>query len=80
MAHATCTFKKKVKELIEPEEMKVWLTKKHGRRVEYIFKVGSEQFSPPQQVAEKGDYLLFAQGVNEEVEDELQDLFTEFYA
>ena len=78
MANATYTFKEEIKDLIESDKMKVWLTKRHGRRVEYIFKVGSEQFSPPIEVASAGDYLLFAQGVNEEVENELQDLFTEF--
>ena len=78
MANATYTFKGKVEEVIDTEEMKVWLSKKHGRRVEYVFKVGTEQFSPPTQLAEKGDYVLFSQGTTDEVEQELKELFAEF--
>jgi len=79
MANATYTFKNKVEELIDREDMKVWLTKKHGRRVEYIFKVGTEQFSPPIQLAEAGNYILFSQGTSEKVEREMQELFVDFY-
>ena len=79
MANATYTFKNKIKGLIDEEEMKVWLSKKHGRRVEYVFKIGTEQFSPPHQIAEAGDYLLFTQGIEGELEAELKDLFKEFY-
>ncbi|MBM7557625.1 hypothetical protein [Halanaerobacter jeridensis] len=78
MANATYIFKDKAKELIDEEEMKVWLSKKHGRRVEYVFKVGTEQFSPPTQLAEEGDYVLFSQGTTDEVEQELKELFGQF--
>mgnify|MGYP006281152977 CR=1 FL=1 len=78
MANATYTFKDKAKELIDGEEMKVWLSKKHGRRVEYVFKVGTEQFSPPTQLAEEGEYVLFSQGTTDEMEQELKKLFGQF--
>jgi hypothetical protein len=79
MANATYTFKNKVKELIDTEDMKVWLSKKHGRRVEYVFKVGTEQFSPLIQLAEAGDYILFSQGTSEDIEEKLRSLFAELY-
>ena len=78
MANEIYTFKEQIKELIDVETMKVWLNKKHGKRVEYLFKVGAEQFSPPTKVAEKGDYVLFSQGINQELEQDLKDLFARF--
>ncbi|MGM0502076.1 MAG: hypothetical protein ACQERJ_06070 [Bacillota bacterium] len=78
MANAIYTFKKEVERLIDTETMKVWLNKKHGRRVEYLFKVGAEQFSPPNKITEQGDYVLLAQGITEDMEVELEDLFAEF--
>ena len=78
MAKEIYTFKKRIKELIDLETMKVWLNKKHGKRVEYLFKVGAEQFSPPTKIAEEGDYVLFSQGTNNKLEGELKDLFFKF--
>ena len=79
MENEIYTFKEKIKELITTQKQKVWLAKRHGKRIEYLFKVGKEQFSPPQKIAEAERYVLFGQNVGG-LRQELRKLFCQYLA
>ncbi len=65
MENEIYTFKQEIKKIITVEEQKVWLAEKYGKRIEYLFKVGEEQFSPPQRIVQAEQYVLFGQNVAE---------------
>jgi hypothetical protein len=65
------TFKDKVKQLIDQQPMKVWLSKKRGKRVECIVTVGTEQFLPPMKIFETDDYILLGQNIDEGLKKQL---------
>ncbi|MCK8825758.1 hypothetical protein [Fuchsiella alkaliacetigena] len=71
-------FKNKLSELIPAEEMKVWLCKKEGKRRNFIFKLGQEQFSTPQTVAENQEYCLLAQQIDEQLKKDLTAIFNHY--
>lgn len=72
-------FKDKVGQIIDEKSMKLWLTKRIGKRVEYLFKVGEEQFSNPQKIAVNDDYILFGQKIDKELATELELLFNTYF-
>lgn len=72
------TFKERIEEIIDKKKMKLWLSKKIGKRVEYIFKVGQEQFSSPQKIAEDKNYILLGQGIDERLSKKLEDDFNQY--
>lgn len=65
------TFKTMVQQLIDQQQMKVWLSKKRGKRVEFLFKVGTEQFVSPIKIFENDDYILFGQNINKKLKNKL---------
>ncbi len=73
-------FKSQLKEIIDKEKMKLWLAKKEGRRVDYVFKVGSEQFLAPEEIAKDNDYVLFGQNIKESYKKDLVLLFNQYFS
>ncbi|MBM7624182.1 hypothetical protein [Sporohalobacter salinus] len=78
MANETYIFKEQAEEIIDEKEMKIWLTKKQGKRIEYLFKLGKEQFDPPQKIAESKEYILFGQNINRDQNGKLKELFMKY--
>ena len=78
MANEIYTFKKQAQELIDRDNQKVWLAKKQGKRVEYMFKIGAEQFSPAEKIVESKRYILFCQKIGKEKREQLKKLFEEY--
>ncbi|GAB6099657.1 hypothetical protein JCM16358_15360 [Halanaerocella petrolearia] len=77
MENEIYTFKTDISNIINKAEMKVWLAKKYGKRVDHIFKIGEEQFTTPQTIAESSDYVLLGQNI-EEINEQLTDLFEQY--
>ncbi|GAB6137152.1 hypothetical protein [Halanaerobaculum tunisiense] len=77
MENEIYTFKTEISNLIDKNQMKVWLAKKHGKRVEHVFKIGTEQFIPPQTIVENADYVLLGQNIAD-VKEQLLDLFEQY--
>jgi hypothetical protein len=74
------TFKNKIKEVINEEEMKVWLAQKYSKRAEYIFKIGEEQFLPPQEIAKNNNYVLFGQNIEDNEMQVLKKTFIKYFS
>lgn len=79
MEKEICIFKEEVSKKIDREQTKVWLAKKHNKRVEYIFKIGEEQFSPVQEIAENGKYILFGQNTGSKLNNYLEKMFVDCF-
>ena len=67
------TFKQTVKQLINEQTMKVWLAKKRGRRVDYIVKIGTEQFVSPITIYENDQYVLLGQNIHQSLKNKLKE-------
>jgi hypothetical protein len=50
---------------------KITLSKKIGKRNEYLFSIGKTEFLPSEVIWENGEYTLFAEGIAEEKKKEI---------
>ena len=71
-------FRDKVRELVGDQQMKIWLTKTVGHRLEFIWSVGRAQLEQEQQIARQGKYFLVAQKLSPELVPNVISLFEEF--
>lgn len=78
MANETYIFREQAEEIIDEKEMKIWLTQKQGKRIEYLFKLGEEQFTPSQKIAESKKYILFGQNITSDQKQQLKELFIRY--
>ena len=71
-------FREAVLHLIDPRTTKLWLTKVHGHRLDFICSIGSEQLKPVETVLRDGEYILLGQHIPPDRESQLRDLFERF--
>lgn len=71
MVNATYTSKKQIQEIIDSQTMKVWLSEKKGKRMEYIYSVGTEQFMAPEKIIETDRRILFGQNITQKIKQQL---------
>lgn len=60
-------MEEKIKEILEPFSKKNYftLTKKIGRRNEFLFSLGESRFLPKEMIWENEQYTLFGEGLEE---------------
>ena len=71
-------FRDKMRELVGDQQMKVWLTKTVGHRLEFIWSVGRAQMEQEQQIARQGKYFLVGQKMPPELIPSVVNLFEQF--
>lgn len=65
------SFKEIVKEMINPNKMKLWVNEKQGRRVECILKIGTEQFVESDILYENKNYVIRGQNISKELSEKI---------
>jgi hypothetical protein len=73
------TFKEELSKLIDQDNNKVWLNKKASKRIDYIFKVGQEQFTSSEVIGENDEFLLLGQNIDKKLKDKLAILFNDYF-
>lgn len=63
-------MEEKIKEILKPfsKENYFTLTKKIGRRNEFLFSLGETKFLPKEMLWESSEYILFVEGLTKENE------------
>lgn len=72
------TFREEISQIIDQGNVKVWLNRKEGKRVDYIFKVGQEQFTDSQLISENKEFLLLGQNIDDELKRKLVSVFNTY--
>lgn len=74
------TMEEKIKEILEPfsKENYFTLTKKIGRRNEFLFSLGTTKFLPKEMLWENSEYTLFAEGLTIENEKQILENLRSF--
>ena len=69
----TGIMEEKIKEILEPfsKENYFTLTKKIGRRNEFLFSIGESRFLPKEIVWENSEYTLFGEGLEKSIKENL---------
>lgn len=67
----TGIMEEKIKEILEPlsKENYFTLTKKIGRRNEFLFSIGESKFLPKEIIWENEQYTLFGEGLEESIKE-----------
>jgi|GEM_PF-3237865 len=73
------TFKEELSNAVNQDNVKVWLNKKEGKRIDYLFKIGEEQFTDSRVIGENKDFLLLGQNIDDELKEELSLLFNNYF-
>lgn len=65
------SMEEKIKEILEPlsKENYFTLTKKIGRRNEFLFSIGESKFLPKEIIWENEQYTLFGEGLEESIKE-----------
>lgn len=65
------SFKENIEDLVDKDNMKLWINKKQGRRVECIFKIGNEQFIESDILYEDEKYIIRGQNISKQLGEEI---------
>ncbi len=71
-------FKEKVQKVIGDQQVKVWLTRVSGHRLDFSLSIGKAQLVQEETLANRGPYFLVAQNADAEMKSKLIEIFTEY--
>ncbi|TDX51780.1 hypothetical protein [Orenia marismortui] len=78
MKKEICTFREEIRKIIDQGYTKVWLNKKASKRIDYIFKLGQEQFIESEVIAENETFILLGQNIGANLKKKLEILFNNY--
>jgi hypothetical protein len=71
-------LKERLSACVGERPCKMWLVRRSGHRLEFVWSLGPEQLEATVEVANWGPYHLMGQGVAGDVAEQVKSLFAEF--